>query len=327
MSLVCPVFWSSFLVLWASQGASGCNTQDVCLEENGLEEISVTSSSSPDETLLKTDVNETFTCLLYPTNLLNCSWSFHNLPEDTQLSVCISICDDVIGVDSLSSVERVGSTSLTLQQHEALLVKLKFNMSRHDEWKVYTYTYEKPRLEVLSPPVNVSATVQDGRLLVTWNPSSQASSYCSEYQLDLGDKDIHEPLTHQTSFTKMTADPTHTYRVRMRTRIHKMCFGSDQWSEWTPTITVEQSVYKLNTLLIVSISLGIPMILLAVMLLVRHQRVSELLFPPITRPPPKYIYFLEKSDPLSFFHPALPPKAEEEITEVQDAEYNPGKTL
>lgn len=42
--------------------------------------------------------------------------------------------------------------------------------------------------EVLSPPVNVSATVQDGHLLVTWNPSCQASSQCSEYQLDLGDQ-------------------------------------------------------------------------------------------------------------------------------------------
>ncbi|XP_018532967.1 uncharacterized protein LOC108883890 isoform X2 [Lates calcarifer] len=251
---------------------------------------------------------------------MSCDWS-------AGMFRCWCICDGEIGVDSLSSVERVGSTSLTLQQHDFQSVTLKFNMSWHDGWKVYTYIYEKPELEVLSPPVNVSATVQDGHLLVTWNPSCQASSQCSEYQLDLGDQEIHEPLKDQTSFTRMNADPTRTYRVRMRTRKNKTCFGSDQWSEWTPTITVEQSVYKLNTLLIVSISLGIPMILLAVILLVRHQRVSELLFPPIPRPPPKYIYFLEKSDPLSFFHPALPPKAEEEITEVEDTEYNPGKTM
>lgn len=106
---------------------AGCNSQDVCQEENypdtvrlrmfqrphrhnkslllklrsmikihtlffifaKLFQLSVTASSFPDETLLKTDINETFTCFLYPTKLLNCSWSFHNLPEDTQLSVCI----------------------------------------------------------------------------------------------------------------------------------------------------------------------------------------------------------------------------------------------
>ncbi|KAF0047305.1 hypothetical protein F2P81_000938 [Scophthalmus maximus] len=204
------------------------------------------NSSGHEDDLDMSDVNETFTCLLYPTNVVNCSWSFLTLEKATQLSVFISICDIDTAVQSLSHSpgERVGSRSLTLspsrqQQHGRLFAILQFNMSLHDKWTVYTYVYDKDTL-VVKPSV--------------------------------------------------------------------------------------QSV-QLNTLLIVLISLGIPMILLAVLLLVRYQRVFELLFPPIPCPPPKYIHFLEKDDASSFFHPALSSKAEEEITEVEEAKENPGKTF
>lgn len=53
-------------------------------------QLYVQNSSLQDFILMDmTTVNETFTCLLYPTNLLNCSWSFDTLQKDTQLSVHI----------------------------------------------------------------------------------------------------------------------------------------------------------------------------------------------------------------------------------------------
>lgn len=48
--------------------------------------------------------------------------------------------------------------------------------------------------EVLSPPHNISASVKDGDLLVSWAlPYSQVSSNpsCFEYQLDMGDQVQH----------------------------------------------------------------------------------------------------------------------------------------
>lgn len=45
--------------------------------------------------------------------------------------------------------------------------------------------------EVLSPPDNISVSVKDGELSVTWAlPSSKDTENpeCFEYQLDLGDK-------------------------------------------------------------------------------------------------------------------------------------------
>ncbi|XP_040000700.1 interleukin-5 receptor subunit alpha-like isoform X2 [Xiphias gladius] len=317
------LIWSGFLVLWASKVIEGYN-QDVCQEELQMWPLYVQNSSLQDFILMDmTTVNETFTCLLYPTNLLNCSWSFDTLQKDTQLSVHISVCHGNTSVQSLNylSEERVGSEALVLLQHDNLYVIIQFNMSLHDSWKLYTYKYNIDKLEVLSPPVNVTATVKDGGLLVTWGPPNNRSRpSCFEYQLDLGDQETPKQWSGQLSYTELNVDPTRTYRVRMRTRKVDICIKFSQWSEWSPTVTVEQSVYKLNTLLIILISLGIPMILLAVLLLVRHQRVSKLLFPPIPRPPPKYTYFLEKNETFNSFYPALSPKAEEEITEVEDTE-------
>nr|XP_019962339.1 PREDICTED: interleukin-5 receptor subunit alpha-like [Paralichthys olivaceus] len=320
------VLWSSFLVMWQSEGVMEGNNQDVCQGEKFFEELHVRNSSLHEIRLEKTDVKETFTCLLYPSNRLNCSWSFLT-EEDMQLSVCISVCDDDTMVQSLSqsTEEHVGSKSLVLQQHKDLFVILQFNMSQHDKWTVYTYMYELDDLEVLSPPSNISAAVKDGSLLVTWRRPKNDPPPCFEYQLDLDNQEPPKHLRSQLSYTELSADPTFTYRVRMRTRKTDKCIGSAQWSEWSPTVTVESSSQpdKLNMLLIISISLGIPMILLALLLLVHHQRLSKLLFPPIPCPPPKYIYFLEENETFIFFHPMLQSKAEEVITKVEDKEENP----
>ncbi|XP_070775087.1 interleukin-5 receptor subunit alpha-like isoform X1 [Enoplosus armatus] len=331
---VLPIFWSSLLVLWASQSEVEANNPDpnVCQGEKTTDDLWEHSSSVQRHHIEDTEVDGNFLCVLYPTNILNCSWSFNTLQKDTQLFVYISICDDERAVHSLhhSSGERVGSRSVTLREYQMLHVILHFNITQHDKWIVYTYTYERVMLEVLSPPQNVSASIKDGGLLVTWGlPRSREYSNpsCFEYQLDMGDQERPKNLTGQLSFLEQNADPCRTYRVRMRTKKMGYCLGSPQWSDWSHTVTVEPSVYRLNTLVIVSISLGIPMILLAVLLLVRHQRVSEVLFPPIPRPPPKYKCFLEKNDTSNLFHLASSAEPEAEITEVEDTEENPGKTF
>lgn len=304
------------------------NNQDVCQDEKFIADLQVSSSQDVE---LEAVIHN-FLCLLYPTNILNCSWSFHTLQKAAQLTVYISICDNERAVHALnySSAERVGSRSLALREHEVSYVILQFNATLHDTWTLYTYTYNMAMLEVLSPPQNISASIKDGDLLVTWGlPFSRIGSNptCFEYQLDMGDQEKLKSLTNQLLYIEGNADPGRTYSVRMRARKIDSCQENPQWSDWSHTVTVEQSVYKLNTLVIISISLGIPMIFLAVLLLVRYQRVSEILFPPIPRPPPKYIYFLEKNDTFNFFHPAPPPEPVEEITEVEDTEQNPGKTF
>lgn len=322
MKPVHPILWSSVLVLCASQSETEADNPDVCQDEKVHGDIYPQSPSMQGHDVEMTVVVDNFHCLVYPTNLLNCSWSFHALQKDTQLFIHINICDDNRTVHSLSpsSEERVGSWSWILHEYEKYVI-LRFNITLHDKWTVYTCAYDMDMLEVLSPPHNISASVRDGSLLVTWGlPFSRTDSNpsCFEYQLDIGDQERDKILSDQLSYKEPNIDPTFTYSVRMRVRKMDACQESSQWSDWSHVVKVEQSVYKLNTLVILSISLGIPMILLALLLLMRHQRVSEVLFPRIPRPPQKYKCFLEKNDDFSISHPAPTAEPVEDITEVEE---------
>uniref|UniRef100_UPI0037E93F66 interleukin-13 receptor subunit alpha-1-like n=1 Tax=Semicossyphus pulcher TaxID=241346 RepID=UPI0037E93F66 len=336
---VTPVLWASLLVLWSSQTETcryvtetEANSADVCQDAGYPGDLSPWNSSVQGHYVEKDAIVDTnFLCVLYPTNILNCSWWFHNLQNDTQLSVSISICDDETTVHSLNQVseERVQSMSLTLCEHESLNVVLLFNITLRDRWTVYTYVFDMLMLEVLSPPQNISASFKDGGLLVTWSlPHSRESlkPSCFEYQLDLGDQESLTHLKDKLFHMEPNADQSHSYRVRIRTRQAADCQENSKWSEWSNTVTAERTD-KLSFLVIISISLGIPMILLALLLLVRYQRVSEVLFPPIPHPPQKYKNFLEKNDTFTFFHPTPSAEPGEEITEVEDAEQIPGKTF
>ncbi|XP_029309512.1 cytokine receptor-like factor 2 [Cottoperca gobio] len=319
-----PILWSCFLFLCASRSETKANSPDVCQEEEDSGSITVHSCSVEEHYVEEEEVDENFHCRLYPTNILNCSWSFPTLHKDAQFFVNISICDDkrTVQAPNLSSEERVGSMSLILHVHEMLHLILRFNITLHDRWTVYTITYNIDMLEVLSPPPNISASVKDGDLVVTWGlPHSRADTNpeCFEYQLAMADQERPKSLTNQ-SYTEPNVDPTCTHSVKIRTRKKNDCQEHSQWSDWSPIVTVQQSIYKLNTLVIISISLGIPMILLAVLLLVRQQRLYDVLFPPIPHPPPKYKYFLEKNDTFNLFHPAPSAEAAEEITQVEDME-------
>ncbi|XP_029380730.1 granulocyte-macrophage colony-stimulating factor receptor subunit alpha-like isoform X2 [Echeneis naucrates] len=305
-----PEFWSSVLVLFAIQVTKG--DEDICFEEK-------------DEYIV-TKEHENFTCILYPTNLLNCSWSLQGLEKDVQLSVYISICnhESIIPSLSQSSNARVDSRAFTVPNDDMSHVILQFNETLHSTKKsaIKSYTYEKSAIEVLSPPSHLSATIKDEDLSVTWTvPNNISGPDCFVYQLDLGDE--VKTLDSKLSYTEPIADPTHTYKVRIRTRKGDICFGSAHWSEWSPTImeAVNQSVYKLNTVLIISISLGIPMILVALM---HQQRLLKILFPPIPRPPQKYRFFLEKNDTFTL-SPPVPSSSDEEITMVDDVDQNTDK--
>ncbi|CAN9503057.1 unnamed protein product [Ophioblennius macclurei] len=320
------LLWSSLLVSRVLLSGTEGSSLNFCQEKNSADNVQVQTDKNTESDYADTsDLDETFVCLLYPSNHLNCSWSFHTLQEDSQLSVQISVCNDSVEVNSqeYKSVEREGSATLYVPESGMSSVVLHLNTSRHGEWKTYTCVYEKDIVDLLHPPSNVSASVKDKNLSVTWGlPRSRVPHHheCFEYQLDMGDQNEYRTITGHLSYNESNADPTRAYRLRMRARISEQCYGCTEWSDWSHAVVVEQSHYTLNPLVVVLLSLGIHLILLAVLLLLRHFRVLELLFPPIPRPPPKYKYFLEKSDGFNFFHPAMTARSEEEITEVEDIE-------
>ncbi|KAM4728105.1 interleukin-5 receptor subunit alpha-like [Anableps anableps] len=319
LSPALPVLWCGFLLLRFSQGEYEGHVSDVCTFS------SVDNEEGPSECQQIPEDTEAVVCVVYKTNMLNCSWSFPTLEKDAQLSVSVSFLKNENLVDSRmqSSAKRVGFMSWIIDNGEDKLVVVSFNVTLHDAKICCTASFEEDLLNVLPPPANVSALIQDDYLNVRWDvPSKMFLPHCFGYQMDMGDQEKLRNFTKTLHY--MEPNAAHTYRVRMRTRILSVCYGCTQWSEWSPTVTVEQPPYRLNPLVIAVISLGIPMILLAVLLMLRHQRLVKVLFPPIPHPPAKYKHFLEKTDPLSFFHPVPATKPEEEITEVEDAEQNPG---
>nr|XP_057923351.1 interleukin-5 receptor subunit alpha-like [Doryrhamphus excisus] len=320
------------LILWAFQSAEATNSE-VCNDDQSINNLQVLSSSDPDYDVVDIEKNTNFFCGLYPTNILNCSWTFLDLQQDAELYVYISVCDNTSTVHPLSLVseEHFGSTSMALKEHEMLHVVLHFNVSLQHTWAVYSYVYDTEMMEVLPPPGNISASVRNEDLVVTWQVPRGRAYYnpsCFEYQLDVGDKEKAKVLGSQLSYTVHNVDPSFTYGVRLRARKMFTCLGSPQWSHWSNTVMIEQTCETVNITVIVLITLGIPMILLALLLFFRHQRLAEVLYPTIPRPPLKYKHFLEESSSLNFYHPFSSVKCEEVITVVEETEPDkPGKTF
>ncbi|XP_041847762.1 uncharacterized protein LOC121644111 [Melanotaenia boesemani] len=323
-----PVLWLTLLILRVSQSEAEISYTDACQEMMPEDLVHVQNSIGMEDYKEIDKLEGTSFCFLDLTYILNCSWSFYTSDENAQLSVQISVCDEnkVITSQSQASVKRDGSWTFPDQQIQSVI--LQFNMSGPDKWETYTYAYDHKILRHVPPPANISASIIDGNLHVKWDlacKDSSNNSECFEYELDMGQQNPRH-LTGVLSHTEPNVDSSLTYRVKMRTRFqYDSCRGPRHWSDWSHTVTVEQSLYSFDPLVIVCISLGIPMMLLAVLLLVRHQRVNKVLFPPIPHPPPKYKNFLERNDQMNFFYPAPPAKMEEEITEVEDTEPNPEK--
>ncbi|XP_076018300.1 uncharacterized protein LOC143010050 [Genypterus blacodes] len=323
------ILWSSLLLLWAFE--TQANDSDPCQDKDVQTDTLIIKDSSgqDDEVGENVDVS----CFLYPTNIFNCSISLTPPENEFQVSASVSICEKAkICTLNYSSEDFSPPEPVVLCpnciDYQKLYIIILYNVSLHNKWTVYANKYKTAKLEVLSAPPNITAWFRDGGLLVTWSQPDcrvPTTASCFNYELDIGDQETPKSLKSQLSYTEPNVDPSRPIRVRMRTRKRPHCHGSNEWSEWSDAVTVTptKSIYKVNTLVIVTISLGIPMMLLAVLLLVRSQRVSKVLFPPIPGPPRAYKHFLQTNDMFIARDPVLPLKHEEVITEVEDTEQNP----
>lgn len=270
-------------------------------------------------------------CLIYPTNQLNCSWKFHGLPNDSQSSASVSVCRNNESMSSVDCVSEVmgaqgwpggvgRDVSIGCQGSVGdgvTSLSLTFKVSLPDVCCIYTNKMDTIDIEVLRPPPNITAWVREEGLLVQWGLPSSTTPRCFHYQLQIND--LVRSFTEGLTYTETNLDHTQWYDVKMRVRKNSDCRGSEYWSSWSNTITVapSESHNQLNTLGVVGITLGIPMILLALLLLIRLHR--ERLFPPIPGPPLKMKHLLERDELLQ----ALPSKCVEEITVVEEAEETP----
>ncbi|TNM98037.1 hypothetical protein fugu_014283 [Takifugu bimaculatus] len=129
------------------------------------------------------------------------------------------------------------------------------------------------------------------------------------------DKDALSITCHETPSLERVE------QVEQRCRLVPLCPSMPDFSPNAEFLTsacvagaVEPPGFRLNLLVIVLILLGLPMILLAVLLMARSQRLYKTVFPRIPRPPPDYMKALDKNDRLNEPHPCTP--AEEEVITV-----------
>ncbi|XP_077580695.1 granulocyte-macrophage colony-stimulating factor receptor subunit alpha-like isoform X2 [Stigmatopora nigra] len=328
LSLCC-----SLLICWAIQ--SEATDVEVCQDVKTINNLCVLHSPGPAHVIVEIQDKENFNCYLYPTNLLNCSWTFLTLHQNAQLYVYISICDNHSTVHSfsLSSKEHYGSISIAPREYKKLYVIVKFNVSWHHKWVVYSYVFDAEMMEVLPAPGNISASVQDEGIVLKWDAPQGRANYnsrCFEYELDVELQEKNLINTKQVSYTLPNTDPLSTYRARIRARKLSSCLGSQSWSDWSNTIKIEHSFDTLNIMTILPIALGIPLIFLILLVLFRTQRFKQVLYPTIPRPPLKYKYFLEENNMLNrvgtneFVHSTLKWETFVRVTRISTYELSPG---
>ncbi|KAJ8011733.1 hypothetical protein DPEC_G00061320 [Dallia pectoralis] len=266
------------------------------------------------------DDHENLTCLIDPTNHITCSWTLHDLADDSKChaSICVSNssnCDSGATECQQGSFMFEAVVGPGMCHMKGLDVKFTLRVPSADKLSLSSQ-HKAEDIQILSPPSNVTARVTGTDLIVQWShpPACSTFLHCLDHQLDINDQ-VKELKKLQYLTYNESVDPTQSYNVRARVKWNEYCTGYETWSSWSPSITVGPP-NQVNSVSGIVIALGIPMILLALMLLIRLQR--DRLLPPIPGPPLKIKHLLE-ADNLFQFVPQ-PSKCIEEVTVVEEAE-------
>lgn len=339
---VCIVFWTYALILCAhSSSCKGSVThaqdemQDDCDDFFKVKQLQNQSSGEMYEEKECIDFDDedddlikSVSCLIYPGNIVNCCVSPFCVSECRQtFTASVTVCgnseqNSIMACLAASEVTEVRIECQGKVEDYVSSVILLVNVSFPQT--LYHFKYEYKDIEVLRPPPDISVSAGGGALLVTWNvPFSRSSNqaHCFDYQLKINNQT--RTIMGKLNYTEPNRDPALGYNVTMRTKTNSGCPGSSHWSEWSDIVGLEPSPlpYELNYLVIVCISLGIPMVLLALLLLVRPQRVIKLIFPPIPHPPLKIKHLLDKDAGIEF--PSTVQTYMEDITNVDHIEETP----
>ncbi|KAI4877126.1 hypothetical protein NFI96_026479 [Prochilodus magdalenae] len=166
-------------------------------------------------------------------------------------------------------------------------------------------------IEILDPPKNISVIVNSTDLEINWLPTKSINSLphdCFVYEIKINDEVVpfNDRYSEVLRYTKRNLDLTRSYSIQIRTKAVFQCVINGLWSEWSESKVINQveKPYHLNIYVILSIAFVLPMILLAILLVCKIQRLSEKLLPVIPSPSTKVKMLLENND----FSQVMPPK-------------------
>ncbi|XP_066506089.1 interleukin-5 receptor subunit alpha-like [Hoplias malabaricus] len=252
------------------------------------------------------DYEDNLTCSISKSSQISCSWITHALPKDAQHSASYQLR----GYGYHSSIYHFSCSLNSEKQRvecygqinasEYALVQVNISTSSH--WLLICQLFQLGVIEILDPPEIGSVLINATELEIKWSlPKSSGSkdkSDCFEYELKINDEVIHILPNKNLTYTKQNIDLARSYIVQIRTKMHYSCHISEQWSDWSKAKVVNpvENPYKLNVHVILCIAFVLPMILLALLLLCKFQRLSDKLFPSIPSPSLKVKTLLEKGN-------------------------------
>ncbi|XP_031414771.1 uncharacterized protein LOC116218220 isoform X2 [Clupea harengus] len=260
-------------------------------------------------------------CIVDMQNHLNFSWDTSGVPEHAQYSVSYLLCRD--GEKVLESPKErlpspVFSTVLGNQTHQDHII-LQLNVSYPGVWYIQTQKWEILTVEKLDPPQFINTTIQSDQLYLKWDlPKSKHTKNPSCFRYELRINDEVRYLSKKLSHSEPNIDQTRTYKIQMRVKMLSFpCRGSIYWSDWTSVLNLGPLILQpdFHIGVMVTIALGLPMSLLAILLLCKF-RIFYKLFPPIPGPSIKIKGLLEK-DITSHNYQIISHKCVEEVTEVE----------
>lgn len=270
----------------------------------------------------ETRINSSLTeieCFIHNVNLLSCNWSTDSLPEDAQYSASFQFCstteDHPLNCTSESSQKLVECQSRVKMMDEmGDSVAVKVNISINGYWNIFCQLYDLPKIEKLDAPENITTVIKSTNLEIQW---SQPRSCCTQipdcfiYEVKINDETVEVDML---AYNKTNFEPTRSYTIQVRVKLSDFCANTPDWSDWSEAVVVSQSrnIYHLNASVIASIAFVLPMILLAILLVCKFQRLFDKLFPSIPNPSKNVQMLLEKNE----FNQVIPPKQSEEGAEI-----------
>ncbi|KAF5901392.1 interleukin-5 receptor subunit alpha-like isoform X1, partial [Clarias magur] len=243
-------------------------------------------------------------CIIVHANVLSCSWSIDGVPDDVQYSASFRISEEhSLNCISEASKKLVECQSQLWGDDSEDTIVVKVNVSMDGYWCIICQNYDPVEIEKLDPPQNITTLIKSTNLEIQWvEPRSLNfdNPWCFEYELKINDELIS--LVDKLEYNITNFEPTTKYTIKMRVRQGSNCGGTDTspWSDWSQPVEINPSnqpgSQEVNIGVIAAIAFVLPMVLLAILLICKFQRLFEKVFPSIPNPSKNVQMLLEKND-------------------------------
>ncbi|XP_039600686.1 interleukin-5 receptor subunit alpha-like isoform X2 [Polypterus senegalus] len=184
-------------------------------------------------------------------------------------------------------------------------MKIKINISSTVLDNSMQFTFPLHKIEILSPPENITKYFQNNDLYLIWGNSTSLATdnpICFKYEISIfnGIKEEKEE-TEETHFVLPNIDRTKKYIIKLRVKKNgNYCRDNQHWSNWSEVISVDSIKHHQEWIFLPLMLLSFLLFPALIFLILRcpSSKILKVIFPPIPVPANKIKLFLEKDRPV-----------------------------